>query len=144
MDVQIYLYFPGNAREAMDFYSEVFDSPIEGIMTYGELDEDAGMNAPEDSRDMVLNAAININGTVFMFSDIFDDMPYTVGNNIGLVIIHEENSYIMNLVEKLKAGGEVLVQPEKTFWSPCYARVKDKYGIIWEISQEGEVEEVNN
>lgn len=141
MDVQIYLYFSGNARQAMDFYSDVFESPIEGIMTYGDLDEDAGMNAPEDAKNGILNAAININGTVFMFSDIYDDMPHTVGNNIGIVIVHNENSYIMNLVEKLKAGGEVLVEPEKTFWSPCYARVKDKFGIIWEISQEGPVEE---
>ncbi len=141
MDVQIYLYFKGNAREAMDFYSDVFEAPIEGIMTYGELGEDAGMNAPENSKDMVLNAAININGTVFMFSDIFDDMPHTVGNNIGIVIVHEENSYIKNLVENLKVGGDVLVEPEKTFWSPCYARVKDKFGLIWELSQEGPVEE---
>ncbi|WP_374700153.1 VOC family protein [Shewanella woodyi] len=41
---------------------------------------------------------------------------------------------VKSLFKIFKEGGEVIVPPQKTFWSPCYAIVTDRFGLPWKFN----------
>ncbi|MFH5834816.1 VOC family protein [Proteiniclasticum sp. C24MP] len=136
MALEVYLYFDGNAREAVEFYSEVFETPKAHIATYDEMPHDSDMPSPENAKDLVMNTSLLIQGTTVMFSDVYPgsgSSAFNKGNNVSLVISDPKEEVIRNLFDQLKNGGTVISELEKTFWSPLYGRVSDKFGIYWEI-----------
>jgi len=136
MALEVYLYFNGNAREAIEFYSKVFDTPLNEITTYADMPTDTDMPIPENAVDLIMNTNLMIHGTSVMFSDVYQEMgmnALSVGNNVALVISDPSEVVIRNLFDQLKKGGSVTTELEKTFWSPLYGRVCDKFGIYWEI-----------
>lgn len=74
-------------------------------------------------------------GTV-MFSDVPNDMPLTVGNNISLTVTSDNAEALKTAFHKLKAGGQVIMDLQKTFWSDLYGYLIDKYGVGWQLSHE--------
>lgn len=136
MALEVYLYFDGNAREAVEFYSEVFKTPKVHIATYAEMPHDSDMPSPENAENLVMNTSLLIQGTTVMFSDVYPESgssAFNKGNNVSLVISDPKEEVIRNLFDQLKNGGTVISELEKTFWSPLYGRVSDKFGIYWEI-----------
>ena len=136
MALEIYLYFDGNARDAVEFYSEVFETPKEHIATYAEMPSDSDMPSPENAENLVMNTSLLIRGTTVMFSDIYPESgmsSFHQGNNVSLLISDPKEAVIRHLFDQLKTGGTVISELEKTFWSPLYGRVRDKFGIYWEI-----------
>ena len=139
--MDVYMYFDGNANEAVDFYSKVFETEKNEIMTFGDMPSDHNMTISEDAKKLIMNTNLIINGTNVMFSDIFPEMsdtPLIKGNSITLVINHNNKDYIRNLFDKLKEGGKVDMQLEETFWSKLFGSVCDKFGNTWELNYSGE------
>ena len=136
MALEVYLYFDGNTREAVEFYSKVFETPLNEISTYADMPTDSDMAIPENAGNLIMNTNLMIHGTSVMFSDVYQEMsmkPLSVGNNVALVISDPSEDVIRHLFGQLKKGGSVMTELEKTFWSPLYGRVCDKFGICWEI-----------
>lgn len=140
-----YLNFDGQGREAADFYAEVLDAELSGIVTYGEAhgsDMDMG-DFPENAKDMVMNAEIILkNGQSFMISDVPPGMgmPFRKGNNVSLTITPDDKEEARTIFGKLADGGEIAMELQETFWSPLYGSVTDRFGIEWQISVEPETE----
>jgi PhnB protein len=134
MGVDVYINFKGNCREAIEFYSQVFGTEKPRIMTFGDAPPDPNYTLPEEEKDLVLNAMINIKGSTVMFSDTPDDMPFIAGNNINLVISSKDMDEVKVLFNKLKEGGNIVMDLQETFWSKCYGFLIDKYGIGWMLS----------
>lgn len=89
---------------------------------------------PENVKDLVMHARLNINGSTVMFSDNFPGQPYVVGNNITLALVSDNMDDLKSWYEQLKEGGTVEVELQETFWSKLYAKVIDKFGIHWQFS----------
>jgi PhnB protein len=136
--VDVYLYFNGNCREAVEYYAQVFETEQSQIMAYGDNPPNPEYPLPEEAKDLVLHARLNINGSNVMFSDVFPDSPFTVGNNIGLAYVSKDIDQIKYLFNKLKDGGTVKMELQETFWSQCYGNLRDKFGIEWQFSHENE------
>jgi PhnB protein len=134
MAIGLYINFRGNCREAVEFYSDVFETEKPQIMTFGDAPSDPEYPISEETKGLVLHAALNIKGSNVMFSDTPADMPFTQGNNITLVISSNNIDEIKSLFSKLKEGGNVIMDLQETFWSKCYGFLTDKYGIGWQIS----------
>ena len=129
MSVNAYLTFRGNCREAVQFYAVVFGVEIKEIITYGEHH-----SAPEEIKDWIMHAKLVVNGSPLMFSDAPPDRPYSVGNNISLVIMERDEEKLRKWFDKLKEGGEVHMELQETFWSKLYGMVTDKFGIGWQLN----------
>lgn len=141
MTIDIYMYFEGNARDAVDFYSEVFEVKKNEIMTYGDQPTDSNVKMSESERKLIMHTDLVIDGTSLMFSDIstlMTSQPVTKGNAISLVISNDNKMYIKNIFDKLKIGGKVEMELEETFYSKLYGRVQDKFSNTWEIMYTGE------
>lgn len=129
-----YLSFKDNAREAMEFYKEVFGGAL-SINTFKEYE--ASEDPSEDSKVMhaVLEAA---NGITFMASDTPNSMKYSSGSNVALSLNGDNAAELKGYWEKLSDGGTVTMPLEKAPWGDTFGMVTDKFGTQWMVDIEEE------
>ncbi|WP_054024598.1 VOC family protein [Bacillus sp. FJAT-28004] len=138
MAVDVYLNFNGNCREAVEFYAQVFGTEITNFTTFGDNPPNPEYPLPEEAKNLVMHARLNILGSNIMFSDVFPGMPFIEGNNISLAVVSKNMDEITTLFHKLKEGGTIGMELQETFWSKAYGQLKDKLGILWQFSHESE------
>lgn len=125
-----YLMFNGNAREALEYYKEIFDGEIVEIQTYGEADHPT----PPEADDKIIHAQFKKGSLFLMASDSFPGSEVETGSNISLALEFESEEEIQNLYDKFTQGGTVLMELQDTFWGAKFGKVKDPYGIIWDLN----------
>lgn len=129
--VQPYLYLNGNCSEAIDFYEKVFNGENKKIMRYKDAPANPNFPVPDEMKELVLHAEMNINGTQFNFSDSTEKI--IPGNMISLAVSFDTTEEVVAAFNKLKTGGEVLMELAPQFFSPMYGWVKDKFGVGWQL-----------
>lgn len=138
-----YLNFDGTGQEATHFYADVLNAELAGIMTYGEANEGNMEGIPEEARDLVMNAQLNLNnGDTLMISDVPPGMgmSFRKGNNVSLTVTLDDIDEARRMFGKLADGGIVTMDLQETFWSPLYGSLTDKFGIEWQISVDATAE----
>ena len=136
MSLDVFVNFDGDCRAAVAFYGTVFDTAPTTLMTYADNPE-ADAVAPED-RDRVLYAGLPVGGHVVMFSDCPYDPTgtrYVPGNNVALTFGSTDPDEIGRVYQRLSDGGQVLMPLGRTFFSEQYGMVRDRFGIIWQLSR---------
>ena len=136
MSIEAYVNFNGNCREAVLFYAEVFETEAPQFMTFGDGDMSGVPPVSEEAKKLIMHTALTIGGSRVMFSDTFPGWPFTVGNNITLTYISKDKEEHRRFFDRLKVGGKVDMELEKTFWSPQFGSLVDKYGVPWQFSVE--------
>jgi PhnB protein len=134
MPVQVYLNFNGNCREAVEFYSKVFQTEQPQIMTFGDSPSDPQFPMTDEIKKLIMHTFLMIEGSKVMFSDVPPDMPFIQGNNISLILGSNNIEKLKSMFHQLKEGGTVQMDLQETFWSKCYGFVTDKYGIGWQFN----------
>jgi PhnB protein len=123
-----YLTFNGNAREAMEFYRSVFGGQLR-INTFGEYGSSDPANA-----DKVMHAMLTTDqGYILMASDIAPGMPYNPGNTITCSLSGDPGEGLEQAWEKLSDGGTIAMPFEKQVWGDVYGMCIDKFGIPWMV-----------
>ncbi|WP_153127069.1 VOC family protein [Peribacillus tepidiphilus] len=125
-----YLTFDGNAREAIEFYKEVFEGEVVEIQTFGEAD----FPTPPEVDDRVMHAKFKKDELFIMVSDVLLGQSIEIGNNISLALELESEEEIQKLYDRLSQNGTVLMELQDTFWGAKFAKVKDRFGIIWDLN----------
>ena len=122
-----YVSFKDNAREAMQFYRDVFGGRLD-ISTFGDFGQ-AGPYA-----DKVMHAVLETDsGLRLMASDTPDEMPYQPGNTVTLSLSGDDEA-LRDYWTKLSDGGSVSMPLEKQVWGDEFGQCTDKYGISWMIN----------
>lgn len=134
-----YLSFRDNAREAMEFYQSVFGGKLE-ITTFKDLQ--ASQDPSED--DKVMHSTLTTDsGLVFMAADTPNGMEYSEGSRITMSLSGEDEHTLRDYFERLKAGGMETMPLEKAPWGDAFGMLRDRYGIAWMVNisaaQSGEV-----
>ncbi|MGY3777790.1 VOC family protein [Isobaculum melis] len=132
----VYLNFRNESKEAIAFYEKVFETTCTGLMTYGDMPSDGKLPMDDATKQLVLNANLEVEGTAIMFSDIPEGMgvSYQPGDNITLVIDTTDEVKLTRQFNALAKEGKIIMPLEKTFWSDKYGHVIDKFGIGWQFS----------
>lgn len=133
MKFELFIYFQGNCREAVEFYAEVFKTEVKDLMTFGQVPSTSDYPIKESEKDLVMYAEVKIGDKNIMFMDTSSDYPITVGNYISPTVNTQDKDEINRLFEALKEGGKVHMEPQKTFYSEWYAMVEDKFGVLWQL-----------
>jgi PhnB protein len=133
MSIQVYLYFNGNCRDALEFYEKAFETEKPKIMLYGEAPA-SGFPMTDDLKKLVLNASITIKGSEIMMSDVPPGKPFTNGDNFSLTVMSDDKNDIRTMFDRIKDGGEVQMELQETFWSKLYGSATDKFGISWQLN----------
>ncbi|MEH7120947.1 VOC family protein [Neobacillus vireti] len=125
-----YFMFGGNAKEALEFYKEIFGGEISNLQTYGEAD----YPTPPEANDLIIHAQFKKGDLLIMVSDTFPGNTLKIGNNISLALEFESEEEINQIYGALSAKGSVHMELQDTFWGAKYAKVKDPFGIIWDLN----------
>ena len=124
-----YLTFNGNAKEALDFYAEAFQAEVQGLQTFGEAD----YPTPPEAANRVMHARLGKNDFLIMISDTFPGQDVKLGNQISLALTFESKEEIRSVYEKLQQEGTIQMELQDTFWGSTYAKIQDKFGVIWQL-----------
>lgn len=69
-----------------------------------------------------------------MVSDTFPGNSVEIGNHISLTIELENEAEIQKIYERLIQKGTVIMELQDTFWGAKFAKVKDSFGMIWDLN----------
>jgi PhnB protein len=127
------LHFMGNCREALDYYTQVFDTSIENLTLYGDLPEDPGFPLSEISKKSVFSASLSILGSTVLLSDLPPGMIHKKGSAQTLRIYGESEARLKQLYAALASEGVVLMKLEKAHWARLFGIVRDRFGISWQL-----------
>ena len=133
MKISPYVSFSGNCAEAVEFYEKAFNVKAE-IMRYKEVPADNEYKTTESTENLIMHAQIEICGEIIMFCDMPPEYPAKTGDNIGIMAEFDNKETAKKAFDALKAGGEVSMELQETFWSKCFGSLTDKFGINWHIS----------
>ncbi|MBY0121170.1 VOC family protein [Bacillus sp. S/N-304-OC-R1] len=125
-----YLTFNGTAREALQFYKEVFEGEIMNLQTFG----DADYPTPPHADQRIMHAQFKKDDFLIMVSDSFTDGSVQTGNHISLVVEFESEDEIQTIYSRLIREGKILMELQDTFWGAKYAKVQDPFGVVWDLN----------
>lgn len=110
----------------------VFGGEIAEIQTYGEAD----YPTPPEADNRIMHARFKKDDLLLMVSDAFPGQSVDVGSNISLVLEFESDDEIRTVYSALIEKGSIYMELQDTFWGATYAKVKDAYGITWDLNYE--------
>lgn len=130
MIVQPYLFFDGRCEEAIEFYRSALGAEVEMLMRFKES-PDPDM-CPPDSDDKVMHSSFRIGDTSVLASDgRCLGNPNFEGFSLSLTVPDEAEAE--RLFAALAEGGQVQMPLTKTFFSPRFGMVGDRFGVSWMI-----------
>ena len=133
MPIQPYLFFEGRCEEAIEFYQKALGAKVEMLMRYKDSPEPPppGM-LPPGSENKVMHAALSVGEASFMASDGHcQGRPGFQGFSLSLTA--KDAAEAKHLFGALAEGGEVRMPLGKTFFSPCFGMLADRFGVGWMI-----------
>ncbi|MGH1466503.1 MAG: VOC family protein [Cognatishimia sp.] len=124
-----YIFFHGNAAQAIDFYAEVFGADNVVKMPFSDAPPEAGLA----DVDRLMHAQIDVGGQTLMCSDVPPDMPYQP--QAGFAVSHavETLEEAKSTFAKLCDGGEATMPFAATFFSSGFGMCKDRFGTDWMV-----------
>ncbi|KUM73515.1 VOC family protein [Streptomyces curacoi] len=128
-----YITFAGDARQAMEFYKEVFGGTLV-LNTYAEFGQQDTPMADKIMHGMLETPS----GFTLMGADTPTD-DHRPGNNIAVSLSGDDDAELRGYWEKLSEGASVTVPLEKQMWGDVFGMCTDRFGITWmvNISQPG-------
>jgi PhnB protein len=133
MQIQPYLFFEGRTEEALEFYRKAFGAKVDMLMRHKDSPEppQPGM-VPPGSGNKVMHASLRIGDTTVMASDgRCTGKPSFQGFSLSLTARDEAEA--KRLFAAVGEGGQVQMPLGKTFFSPAFGMVADRFGVSWMI-----------
>ena len=138
MQVQPYLFFEGRTEEALDFYKKTLGAEIGMMLRFKDSPDPPppGM-VPPGSEDKVMHSAFTLGDATIMASDgSCSGKPGFGGFSLSYTVRDEAEAD--RIFAALGEGGQVQMPLSKTFFSPRFGMVADKFGVAWMVYVEPE------
>jgi len=131
MRVSPHLCFDGQCREAFEFYQQHLGGTMETMLTYGESPMAAQVETQWHGR--ILHVSLKLGEVELTGVDMLPrDFRKPQGFFVTLTI--DAAGRAERIFAALAEGGVVRLPFQKTFWSPGFGVVVDRFGIPWEIN----------
>lgn len=134
--LEVYLYFKGNAREAMEFYKTVFGGEL-NMQAFSDTPADArppGMT--DDMNDWLMHAMLTGGDVKLMASDSANASDKAA--KIDLSLGGKDENRLREIFAALSEGGSIYQELTKMFWGDIFGSLTDKFGVNWMVNIEGE------
>jgi PhnB protein len=134
MQVQPYLFFEGRTEEAIEFYKKALGAKSEMVMRFKDSPEG---QTPPGSENKVMHASFRVGDTHVMASDgMCAGKPSFQGFSLSVEARDEQHA--KRMFEALAEGGKVQQPLIKTFFSPAFGMVADRFGVPWMVVVPGQ------
>lgn len=133
MRIQPYLSFNGRCEEALNFYRDQLGAEILVLMRFKESPEPPPEGTlPAGMQDKVMHSSIRIGDSEILATD--GDCSATAGfQGISLTLSVADEAEARRRFEALASGGQVTMPLGRTFFSPSFGIVKDRFGVTWMV-----------
>ena len=139
MKLDIYVNYKGSCEEAFRFYEKNLGGKIIMMMRH---EESPGATAvPEEFKNRILHAQMQIGDTVLMGADIPGAEPMRSAYLALRVNSADEAERVYAL---LADGGEVFMKMEQTFFASRFAMLRDKFGTSWMLLYEDRAQTITS
>jgi len=128
--IDFHINFSGQCQEAFEFYQSLFGGEIQ-LLTYE--DSPAAMDVPEGWRNKIVHGSFKINSLEIAGADVLPEL-YQVPQGFQLLLQFDSETESKRIFDALSQNGTVKMPLQKTFWSPCYGVVTDKFDVPWEVN----------
>jgi PhnB protein len=131
--VQPYILFGGRCEEAVEFYRTALGAEVSLIMRFKDSPEPhpPGMVAP-GWEEKIMHVSFKIGESTVMASDGCESNKGFQGFSLSLTVPDEAAAD--RAFTALARGGEVQMPLSKTFWSPRFGMLTDRFGLGWMIN----------
>jgi PhnB protein len=130
MKIEPYLFFNGRCDEALAFYKQAIGAEVQFLMRFKESPEPA--MHPPGFADKVMHATFKVGDTEIMASDGRCDGNVSF-QGFGLAINVANSDQARRYFDALGQGGQIQMPLGKTFFSPAFGMVIDKFGVLWMV-----------
>ena len=133
MFVQPYLFLDGRCEEAIEFYRKALGAEVEMLMRFKDSPEppQPGM-VPPGSENKVMHSCLRIGDSRVMASDGHcQGKANFQGFSLSLTAANAAEAD--RVFAALANGGQVQLQLTKTFFSPRFGMVADRFGVSWMV-----------
>ena len=133
MQTQPYLFFEGRCEEALDFYRRALGAEVTALHRYKDSPEPhaPGMTPP-GAENKVMHASFRVGDTTVLASD-----GRCLGNpkfqGFALSLTVPSDAEAERVFKALADGGETRMPLAKTFFSPRFGMVADRFGVGWMV-----------
>jgi len=134
MAIEPYLFFNGRCEEAVEFYKKALGAEVIMMMRFKESPEPHphGM-LPPGSENKIMHACLRIgDGSVMASDGRCKGQADFQGFSLSLTTANQAEAE--RKFAALADGGQVQMPLGKTFWSPCFGMVADRFGVGWMVS----------
>jgi PhnB protein len=130
--VQPYLFFEGACDEALEFYQQKLGAEVTALMRYKDGPPPSADCANTIQPDKVMHSAFRIGETLLMASDgQCSGKPNFSGFSLSLTV--KDIPASERAFAALSEGGHVIMPLGKTFYSPSFGMVTDRFGLMWMV-----------
>lgn len=138
MKIEPYLFFDGRCEEAIEFYRKTLGAEVTMLMRFKDSPEPMPADRmPPGSENKVMHASLRIDDANIMASDgNCQGRPSFQGFALSLGVANEADAE--RLFSALSDGGQVQAPLEKTFFSPRFGMVADRFGVSWMVIVEAQ------
>ena len=124
-----YISFDGDARQAMEFYQQVFGGTLH-VNTFAEF----GMSDSPDA-DKIMHAMLETGrGYTLMAADTPTGMDFQPGSRISISLSGDDTDELRGYWQKLADGGTVRMPLEKQMWGDEFGMLVDPFGVNWMVN----------
>lgn len=124
-----YISFQNDARQAMEFYRDVFGGDLT-MNTFGEYGDP---NAP--GADGIMHGLLKTDsGFTLMGADTPPGMQRNPGDNITISLSGDDEQELRGYWDKLSQGGTVTIPLEKQMWGDLFGQCTDRFGVQWMVN----------
>jgi PhnB protein len=129
--VNPYINFDGNCREAMIFYKECLGGELALQTVEGSPIE---AQCPPGIKHQILHGSLMKDSLVLMGSDMQGPEGFIKGNSIALSLSCSNEEEIRTFFANLSRGGTVTHALMESFWGATFGVLTDKFGIRWMLN----------
>jgi PhnB protein len=131
--IQPYLFFGGRCEEALSFYRSAIGAEVDMLMLHKDSPEPPPPEMLQPGfENKVMHVTFHIGGTTIMASDGCKEGQTFSGFSLSLAVPTEAEAD--RAFAALADGGQVQMALDKTFWSPRFGMLTDRFGIGWMIN----------
>ena len=131
MKVSLHVNFDGQCEEAFKFYEARLNGVMGALFRYA--DSPMAKDMPSEWQQKIVHANLSIGNMQITGADVLPE-HFKTPQGFSLLLGLPSEDEVKSTFERLRVDGQITLPLQRTFWSPCYGIVVDKFGVPWELN----------
>jgi PhnB protein len=133
MQLNPYLFFKGECKEAFTFYAKVLGGKITAMTTHRETP--AAEQTKPEWQDKIIHARMTFGDQALMASDAPPE-HYRPMQGFSVTVSVDEPAEAERIFKAFSEGGQVTMPIQETFWAIRFGMLVDRFGTPWFVNCE--------